>query len=526
MDEITATDLHGRLGTIFLPKGNVTTPTLIPVVDPKRNIIQLKEMHKKFGFNFVITSAYLFYKKYGMPDSTQKIHEILDFDGNIMMDSGAYQILAYGDVDIDPIKSLEIQSNLGADVGVILDVPTPPRDTYQQSKIKMEETINRIEISKEHISNHPETIWTLPIQGGKNVELIEEYIQKVKEREYLNLFGFQALGSVAPIMSQYDYLSLFSMIQKSRSLLPHNVPFHLFGAGHPMIFPFIVALGCDTFDSAAYILYARENRYMTSMETYHLSDLNELPCSCEVCSSWSPKELLETNEETRIEKISLHNLCVSHAELKKIRVSLREGRLWELIEQRAKAHPYLFKAFKYCIENFNHEYWEFVTPITKQTGLKIYDESSFYRPEFTKSRRRILSNYKPYSNKLCILTTSGKKNPLEFFNSNRKVKEIVATDIEEIDYTIYLPFFGLIPIELIETYPFSQYVFSGSISDNLIEKANSIAVDFIKKMNYQEIVIYSVDMDEQSELLSSTIKEVLGNQIKEIKIANIKYLTS
>ena len=308
MDEITATDLHGRLGTISLPNGDVTTPTLIPVVDPKRNIIPLKEMQKKFGFNFAITSAYLFYKRYGMPDLSQKIHEILDFDGNIMMDSGAYQILAYGDVDIDPIKSLEIQSILGANVGVILDVPTPPTDTYQQSKQKMEETINRIEISKEHIVNHPETVWTLPIQGGRNVELISEYIESVKEKEYLNLFGFQALGSVAPIMSQYNYLTLFSMIQKSRSLLPHNVPFHLFGAGHPMIFPFIVALGCDTFDSAAYVLYARENRFMTSMETYHLSDLDELPCSCEVCSKWSPKELLEANDETRIEKISMHNL--------------------------------------------------------------------------------------------------------------------------------------------------------------------------------------------------------------------------
>ncbi len=521
MDEIIATDLHGRIGSIFLPKGNVTTPTLIPVVDPKRNIINLNEMQKKFGFNFVITSAYLFYKKFGMPESTQRIHEILDFDGNVMMDSGAYQILAYGDVDIDPIKSLEIQSILGADVGVILDVPTPPTDTYQQSKLKMEETINRIEISKEHINNHPETVWTLPIQGGKNVELIEEYIEKVKEKEYLNIFGFQALGSVAPIMSQYDYLTLFSMIQKSRSLLPHNVPFHLFGAGHPMIFPFIVALGCDTFDSAAYVLYARENRYMTSMETYHLSDLFEFPCNCEICSNWTPKELLETNEETKTEKISLHNLYVSHAELKKIRVSLREGRLWELIEQRAKAHPKLFKAFKFSIENFNQEYWEYLTPITKQTGLKIYDESSFYRPEFTKSRKRILSNFKPHNNKLCILVTSGKKNPLEFFNANRKVKDFVTTNIEEIDFTILLPFFGLIPIELIETYPFSQYVFSGILSNELLEKANSVVLDFIKTMQYQEIVICSVDMEEYSKLLVSRIKEVLGNQINKIEITSV-----
>ncbi len=524
MNEIIATDLHGRLGVISLPKGNVTTPTLIPVVDPKKNIIKLDEMYNKFGFNFVITSAYLFYKKYGMPDGSQTIHEILDFEGNVMMDSGAYQILIYGDVDIDPNKSLEIQSTLAADVGVILDVPTPPTDTFQQSKQKMEETVKRIEQSVYHINKHSETIWTLPIQGGKNIQLISEYINKIKEKKYLDFFGFHALGSVAPIMSQYDYLSLFSMINMSRSLLPHNVPFHLFGAGHPMIFPFVVALGCDSFDSAAYVLYAREKRYMTSMETYHLSDLIELPCSCEICSNWTPRELLDTNEEERTRNVALHNLYVSTAEIKKIRVSIKEGRLWELIEQKAKAHPFLFKAFKFCIEKFDQEYWEFATPITKQSGLKIYDINSLSRPEFTRARKRILSNYVPQNNKLLIIVTSGKKNPLELLNSNKKLSEMIFRNIDKTDIVIYLPFFGLIPIELAETYPFSQFVFSSRISDELIQKTNKEINEFLIKMNYKEVTIFSIDQDEQSEILLSSIRETIDKLIKDIRISSLNEL--
>jgi Queuine/archaeosine tRNA-ribosyltransferase len=35
-------------------------------------------------------------------------------------------------------------------------------------------------------------------------------------------------------------------------------PIHLFGAGHPLTIPLAVALGCDTFDSASYMLYARD----------------------------------------------------------------------------------------------------------------------------------------------------------------------------------------------------------------------------------------------------------------------------
>ncbi len=44
MDEIVATDLHGRLAKIKLEKEDVITPTLLPVLDPKNNIISAEEI--------------------------------------------------------------------------------------------------------------------------------------------------------------------------------------------------------------------------------------------------------------------------------------------------------------------------------------------------------------------------------------------------------------------------------------------------------------------------------------------------
>ena len=524
MDEIIATDLHGRLGKINLEREEVTTPTLLPVLDPKNNIISATEMSKKFGFNFIITSAYLFFKRFGLPDDTMKIHEITDFSGNIMMDSGAYQILAYGDVEIDAHLSLEIQSKLGADVGVILDVPTPPTDSLEQARLKVEETVRRIEISLDHIKTHPETKWTLPIQGGKNTQLIDNYIDDVTEKGYLDFFKFHALGSVAPIMSQYDYVSLFSMIQTSRRKLPYNVPFHLFGAGHPMIFPFIVALGCDTFDSAAYILYAKEKRYMTSSGTYHLTDLSELPCSCEICSNWTPKELLTTSKDERIRNISLHNLATSAAEIKQIRLSLREGRLWELIEQRAKAHPALFKAFNYVLKNTEKSYWELLTPLTKQVGLKIFDEFSYHRPEFTKARRRIIRNYTPHSKQILLLLTSGRKNPIELLYANENIRKTIKQELKEYDIGIFLPFIGILPIELLETFPFSQYVFSNIISEKLIEMVNKDVQQFIEEMNYETIMLAYIDSEEEFKQKMGPIENTLHKIAKEVQFVNIKDL--
>ncbi len=514
MDEIIASDLHGRIGKISLPRGDVSTPTLLPVIDPKDNIIPPQDMINKFGFNFVITSAYLYFKRFGMPSSSEDIHKTLDFDGNIMMDSGAYQVLVYGDVEIDPIQSLTIQTNLKTDVGVILDVPTPPTDTYTQAKEKVEETIRRIGISLPYVDSHPETNWTLPIQGGKNIHLLKQYIETVKQKDYLNSFNFHALGSVAPIMSQYDFTSLFSMIKTSRELLPHNIPFHLFGAGHPMIFPFVVALGCDTFDSAAYILYAKENRYMTTSGTHHLSDLIELPCPCEICSKWSPKELLVADNETRIRNIALHNLYVSQAEIKNIKVSIRDGNLWELLERRSKSHPSLYRSFKFIIDEFKGDFLEYSTPVTKQVGLKVYDEDSFYRPEYTRARTKLYRSFKPNSSKLVIIVSSGRKNPTEFLYSRPNIAKIITGLSEEYDFAFLVPFLGLLPVELVETFPFSQYVFSSVISEEMLRNLWFEISSFIAKMKYEENIICSVGNEEEVEDMLSYIQ----SQFKEITI--------
>jgi len=524
MDEIIASDLHGRLGVLNLPKGKVTTPTLIPVLDPKNNLITAEEMKTKFGYNFVITSAYLFLKRYGIPDGNKSIHEHINYDGNIIMDSGAYQILAYGDVDIDPLQSLQIQANLKTDVGVILDVPTPPTDTFSQAKEKMKKTINRIEISLDFIKKVENIIWTLPIQGGKNVQLINDYIEEIKKREYLDYFGFHALGSVVPIMAQYDYVSLFAMIKQARSSLPHNVPFHLFGAGHPMIFPYIVALGCDTFDSAAYILYAKEGRYMTTTGTFHLSELYDFPCPCEICSKWKPNELLKAEEETIVRNLSLHNLHVSSAEIRRIHVALKEGGLWELLELRARSHPYLFKAFQYLIEETEAAFWETHTPLTKQVGLKIYDDKSFHRPELTRVRKRILENYNPENPNLDIFVCSGRKSPIELINSNTKIRSILKAGKESKDYAIFLPFVGVIPVGLAETFPFSQFVSSEVLNSELVEKVSEEVKKFILKNKYRLVSIITVDSIELSEKLKSLLIDLLEDSPVEISLIELSEL--
>ncbi len=98
--------------------------------------------------------------------------------------------------------------------------------------------------------------------------------------------GFQvlALGSPVELMEGYLFSPLVEMIVNARKSMPYSMPLHLFGAGHPLTLPLSVALGCDTFDSASYMLYAKKERYMTERGTLQLERMTYLPCSCPVCN--------------------------------------------------------------------------------------------------------------------------------------------------------------------------------------------------------------------------------------------------
>ena len=92
-------------------------------------------------------------------------------------------------------------------------------------------------------------------------------------------------------MESYHYKELVDVVMNSMKELSDTVPRHLMGAGHPMVFALAVAMGCDLFDSAAYILYANKDRFMMPDGTLKLENLIEMPCSCKVCTEHTVDEL-------------------------------------------------------------------------------------------------------------------------------------------------------------------------------------------------------------------------------------------
>ena len=174
------TDLAARIGKLTTPHGSFETPSFIPVIHPVKQQISPSFL-KSLGFECIITNAYIAFKFYGEKAEKQGIHQIVNFDGPIMTDSGGYQVLEYGKVNVTPSIMAQFELNIGSDIPVPLDKPTGYGLPYNTAKSYVNETISNIDETIDIIrknrtdQNHDNSnddilsskgeIWTGTIQG-------------------------------------------------------------------------------------------------------------------------------------------------------------------------------------------------------------------------------------------------------------------------------------------------------------------------------------------------------------------------
>ena len=111
---------------------------------------------------------------------------------------------------------------------------------------------------------------TSPLQGGAFPDLRETCARSLADIAA----DVHPIGGVVPVMEQQRYADLAAVIIASKKGLPPGKPVHLFGAGHPLVFPMAVLLGCDLFDSASYIKYAKDDRLLFSVAAIRVFEVD------------------------------------------------------------------------------------------------------------------------------------------------------------------------------------------------------------------------------------------------------------
>lgn len=514
MFEVKAKDMRGRVGVLKTKHGNVKTPALMPVIHPRKQAVDVK----RYGADIVITNAYLIYKDEELKQKAieEGLHNLINFDGPVMTDSGSFQLSVYGDVEITNKEVIEFQELIGTDIGTSLDIPTAPFVDREKAESDLEITLER---AKEAVGfkkeNDMEMLLNSVVQGSTFMDLRQKCASELSKLDA----DLYPIGAVVPLMESYHYKELVDVVMNSISHLPDNTARHLMGAGHPMIFALAVAMGCDLFDSAAYILYAEDDRLLSTRGTFKLENLQEMPCSCEVCSKYTPDDLRAMPKEKRRDLIAQHNLHVSFAELRLIRQAIYEGSLMELVEERCRAHPALLDAVRQ-LSNYSDDL-ERYDPRSKKSAFFYTGPESLGRSEVLRHQQKLLEmpkkrdlvilppTRKPYSKFI-----SGKLGEFYIYGSQQEF------DADNTDFMVLDVPFGLIPLEIDEVYPLSQSAAPKIRDKDSIDFISNFLSDFIE--NYEQVLIHSkvirdLDIGLYNKSIESDEIRYRKNDVKKVK---------
>lgn len=398
--EITTRDGCARLGKIYTAHGIVETPTLLPVINPNIRTIEPRVMWDRYGIQILITNSYVIWKndKLKQEAIANGVHSLLDFPGAIMTDSGTFQSYVYGDVEVGVEEIVEFQKAIGVDIATMLDVFTRPDMSRREVEEAVEETINRTQSS---IKSADGLMLNGPIQGGTHHDLRKKSVEGLSKQP----FAIHPIGGIVPIMEMQKYTTLAKIMLATKPHLPAGRPVHMFGCGHPMLFPMLIALGADLFDSAAYALFARDGRLLCPWGTEKIDDLVEWPVLMPCVAECTPEQVRKMNEQEKTAILATYNLEITLAELARCRQAIRDGKIWQLAEKRSHEHPALRQAWLWLTTAPQpsdergewEDAWDWIVNSQKspRTGSTQWGgEDTHFRPDVQKARRRIHQYWK------------------------------------------------------------------------------------------------------------------------------------
>ena len=476
--EVTHRDGRARLGRLHTKHGVLETPALLPVVNPNIRTVEPRVMWDRYGIQALITNAYVMWKHEDLRSTVEKegVHALLDFPGVVMTDSGTFQSYVYGDVEVGVEDIVAFQASIGVDIATMLDVFTRPDMTSSEVEKAVRETAARAASSLEAAGD---TMLNGPVQGGVFRELRHISAELMAKHP----FAIHPIGGIVPVMEQQRYKEYAKIMMATLPLLPPSRPVHMFGCGHPMLFPMSIALGADLFDSAAYALFARDGRLLTPWGTERIDELVDWPLLMPCVANFSPEEVRNMTGKEKERMLAHYNLEVTLAELARCKEAVRQGRIWQLAEQRSHQHPALREAFLWLTtspsldrnirpEKFYtdrdaardtgldqgmwEDAWDWVvwsqqTP--RKGGVLWGSDDTFSRPRIVKARRMLHMRWKAAENVENVVVFHGIRGPYR-----ERINDVLAwlnVHHPTLEPMVLSPL-GLVPASLEDLNPFAH----------------------------------------------------------------------
>jgi len=344
------TDTQARRGRIYTQRGEIDTPTFMPVGTLGTVKAMLPEALEEIGAQIILANTYHLYLRPGhqLIQSLGGLHKFMHWDRPILTDSGGFQVFSLGalrkiteegaafqsHIDgskhlLTPELSMEIQLALGSDIIMAFDecIPHPAERSYIVDSTNL--SARWAKRCRNVIPAGSDSALFGIVQGGMELDLRQQSVDQLQE------IGFEgyALGG----LSVGEETSLmYDIMEYSLPLLPVNHPRYVMGVGTPENLIEGVARGCDMFDCVMPTRNARNGVLFTNFGKISIKQAryrdDELPldpdCGCYVCRNYSRAYLrhLYTSREILASVLNTHhNLYYYQQLMAGIRQALEGG---------------------------------------------------------------------------------------------------------------------------------------------------------------------------------------------------------
>lgn len=196
-----------------------------------------------------------------------------------------------------------------------------------------------------------------------------------------------------------------------------------------------------------------------------------------------------------------------------------EGRLWEHLAMRARAHPAIYSAVKQLGKY--SRFLEENTPVTKSSGLFFFDSLDLNRPQIIRYRERLAKRYAPpkIARTLVLLPQTHTKpysKSWEHREALRKIRQKLGNHLSRnLHVCTYAAPFGVVPDELDEVYPLSQHETAMPLDIETIGYVASQLEEYVTRNNrcYRKVILA-----EDSETWGKTITLACKRVCKKFSI--------
>ena len=348
---VTSTDpgSRARRGSMTTAHGRVETPVFMDVGTRATVAHCTPADLREVGAQVVLGNTYHLMLRPGVEAFRQLggIHKFMGWSGPVLTDSGGYQIFSLpgartitekgarfkGYVDqqmhmLSPERSIEVQTAIGSDIMMVLDVCVASTSDEATTRAAMERTHRWALRSLAARTNPSQALFAI-VQGGVVSALRRESAGFLTQQPF---DGF-AIGGLAVGDTRSEREDVTAL---SAELLPPDRPRYLMGVGTPPDLLEAMLAGVDMFDCIIPTQLASQGTAFTSTGRVRLTRVTNVlseerldaACPCSTCATFSRAylhHLFKCREPLGTRLVSIHNLHYYHSLMAESRRAIEAG---------------------------------------------------------------------------------------------------------------------------------------------------------------------------------------------------------